>query len=249
MKTEARSLPLIFIGYRHRLFLDNSSTLTSFISIVPKQKLLIAFGLLAQSLVMGCAQSPNNSSPQIARDYLSTLKVSTEDFSKPYSRELFGDEYRSDKDDCRDTRQELLLRDSKLETTGLCKILTGLWQSPFESFSTTLSSEITVDHLVALKEAWVSGASSWTPERRDHFFNDLDFEYSLSLMSKSLNSEKSWFDPASWLPEQSVCDYVVRWVAVKYRWGLSVDQEEKEVLTRTLSGACGDTEMSVATAD
>lgn len=213
------------------------------------QKLLIALGVLAQSLLMGCAGPANNSSPQNAREYLSALKISPEDFSKPYSRELFGDEYRFDKDDCRDTRQELLLRDSKQETTGNCKILTGLWQSPFESFSTTESSEITVDHLVALKEAWVSGASNWSSDRRDQFFNDLDFEYSLSLMSKSLNSEKGWNDPASWLPEQSVCDYVVRWVMVKYRWGLSIDQEEKTILSQSLSGACGKTEVSVAAAD
>ena len=56
---------------------------------------------------------------------------------------------------------------------------------------------------------------------------------------------KSDKDPAEWLPPKSQCVYAQRWVAVKYRWGLSIDLAEKQVLSRLLSGQCGEVSANV----
>ena len=107
-----------------------------------------------------------------------------------------------------------------------------------------------IDHLVALSEAWDSGASSWSKERRLNYANDLGYSGSLSAMTTKLNGNckklcKSDKDPAEWLPPKSQCLYAQRWVAVKYRWGLSIDLAEKQVLSRLLSGQCGEVSANV----
>lgn len=197
----------------------------------------------------GCGTSDAETAGITARQLLQELQVSQPDTRNAYSRDKFGDDYVDADSDCENTRAEVLQRDSKQRTTGSCKIFSGLWQSDFEPFSTSLASEITIDHLVPLKEAWTSGASEWSTERRSQFFNDLGFIYSLSLMSQKLNSEKSSSDPSSWLPTQEVCSYAVRWVAVKYRWNLSIDKAEKDSLDEVMSGACGGERVSVVVAD
>ena len=88
-----------------------------------------------------------------------------------------------------------------------------------------------------LKEAWVSGARSWTNSRREAFANDLT-RPQLIAVSGSSNSAKGDKDPAEWIPSQSsfLCTYVRAWVQVKYYYDLSVDSAEKSALTNYLAG-------------
>ncbi len=45
-------------------------------------------------------------------------------------------------------------------------------------------------------------------------------------------------DPASWRPRQAYqCEYAVRWVTTKYRWGLAADASEVRAL-REMLDAC-----------
>ncbi|MFE9804712.1 MULTISPECIES: hypothetical protein [Streptomyces] len=45
------------------------------------------------------------------------------------------------------------------------------------------------------------------------------------------NRQKSDQDPATWMPAPAVrCRYIGEWVATKHRWGLAVDQAEREAL-------------------
>lgn len=210
--------------------------------------LMFAFPMIAISL-SGCGRSDTSSTSRTARDLLVTLVVEQSIDDGSYERPSFGDDYVDADNDCEDTRNEILIRDSRRGTTGKCEVETGYWQSEYETFSASQASEITVDHLVALKEAWISGAREWSEDRLKRYFNDLDFEFSLSLMSKALNSEKGSNDPSSWLPAQATCEYVVRWVAVKYRWNLSVDADEKSKIEELLSEPCGETRVDVSIAD
>lgn len=123
--------------------------------------------------------------------------------------------------------------------------MSGRWYSIFDGRTHLLATEVQIDHLVALSEAWDSGASLWTKERRLKYANDLGYSGSLSAMTTKLNGNckklcKSDKDPAEWLPAMSRCVYAQRWVAIKYRWGLSVDSAEKQALSRLLSGQCGE---------
>jgi hypothetical protein len=58
------------------------------------------------------------------------------------------------------------------EQTG-CRVVAGSWRSHYDGVVVERSQELEVDHLVSLKEAWDSGAWSWTRDQRSAFANDL----------------------------------------------------------------------------
>jgi hypothetical protein len=94
--------------------------------------------------------------------------------------------------------------------------------------------------MVPLKEAWESGAHSWNSATRTSFANDLAYEHSLIAVSARSNRSKSDRDPNNWMPATSSfhCQYVGRWIAVKYRWSLAVDPAEKNFLESKVA-SCG----------
>src|SRR5204862_521212 len=78
---------------------------------------------------------------------------------------------------------------------------------------------IQIDHIVPLSEAWRSGASRWSPDRRRAFANDLD---NLLAVDGPTNMSKSDDDPAGWRPRKGFqCAYAARWVETKMRWALA----------------------------
>jgi hypothetical protein len=96
-----------------------------------------------------------------------------------------------------------------------------------------------MDHMVPLKEAWDSGANTWSASRRQAFANDIDLPEALIAVSASSNRSKSARDPAEWLPTNTSyrCQYVEDWMTVKVKWELSVDAKEFEAL-RSVSVGC-----------
>ena len=51
--------------------------------------------------------------------------------------------------------------------------VSGRWYSPYDGATWTAASDVGIDHVVPLAEAWRSGASSWTTSRCQSFANDL----------------------------------------------------------------------------
>jgi hypothetical protein len=138
-----------------------------------------------------------------------------------------------------DTRREVLAAESLRKVS--CRTLRGgRWFSAFDNAKTRKASKLDVDHMVPLKEAWESGAHSWDSATRTSFANDLDYEHSLIAVSARSNRSKSDRDPNNWMPPSTSfhCQYVGRWIAVKYRWSLSVDPAEKSFLDSKVS-SCG----------
>lgn len=145
-----------------------------------------------------------------------------------YDRDRF--EHWIDADgDCQDTREEVLVAESKVPLEG-CTVTVGEWLSPYDRETWTLASDVDIDHLVPLKEAWDSGAREWDDDRRERFANDLGDARSLVAVTDNVNQSKSDRDVAEWLPEHGVCAYVRHWVVVKLRWGLTVDRAERTTL-------------------
>ena len=173
-----------------------------------------------------------------ANDLLKGLVVSAENGGDSYSRDFFRHWIDAD-GDCQDTRSEVLRRENLGTISGACRVVSGRWVSWFDGVTTISASNLDVDHLVALKEAWESGARNWSASMRERFANDLQFVYTLSAVSNSSNRSKGASDPAEWLPKLNQCSYAQRWVAVKTRWKLSVDQREQSRLSSLLSGTCG----------
>jgi 5-methylcytosine-specific restriction endonuclease McrA len=180
------------------------------------------------------AALPTPVSAATARTYLASLTVATEDRTG-YSRDLFN-HWITISGTC-NTRETVLKRDgSNVVTDSACASTSGSWFSPYDGATWTVASDLDIDHLVPLAEAWDSGADSWTSAKRQSFANDLT-RPQLIAVTDNVNQAKSDQDPATWMPSVTSyrCTYVRAWVQVKYYYGLSVDTAEKSALTGYLA--------------
>jgi hypothetical protein len=115
----------------------------------------------------------------------------------------------------------------------------GRWISQYDGKVFTKVTGMDIDHFVPKAEAWQSGASRWSSARRVAYANDLGDSRTLIAASASTNRSKGDREPYQWLPPRTAyrCTYVATWVAVKWRWRLSVNTVEKADLTKRLT-AC-----------
>ena len=134
------------------------------------------------------------------------------------------------------TRQVVLIDERRAGAVRGCAVAGGTWLSVYDGVEVSNPRSLDIDHMVPLKEAWLSGAWRWTPATRSAFANDLGYTMSLLAVTASTNRSKSDRDPAQWLPTANRCAYAKGWVGVKYRWRLSVDAAEKSALQRVLRG-------------
>jgi hypothetical protein len=181
------------------------------------------------------------SSEQVDRfTFLLASMVIKPEVTSGYDRGLFKHWIDADGDGC-NAREEVLIIESLITaTTGSgCSVLTGSWFSVYDGVSITESSKLDIDHMIPLKEAWDSGANTWSADRRQAFANDLDLPQALIAVSAGSNRSKSARDPAEWLPTNISyrCQYVEDWRVVKTKWDLSVDAREFEAL-RGISVGC-----------
>jgi hypothetical protein len=97
------------------------------------------------------------------------------------------------------------------------------------------------------EEAWGSGAWSWTAAKRQRYANDLGHGWSLDAVTDNVNQSKSDQDPTQWRPAKHRCKYARHWVAVKYRWRLTMNPAEKSALAGIMRGDCGALEITIPT--
>ncbi|MFD3530294.1 HNH endonuclease [Streptomyces sp. NPDC058664] len=151
-----------------------------------------------------------------------------------------------------DTRAEVLVAEAvDAPKTGKdCVITGGSWTSYYDGQNVTDPALLRVDHLVGLEEAWRSGASGWTAERREKYANDQGAAATLVAVTARSQKDKAGRDPAEWVPAENAryCRYVGEWVGTKLRWGLSVDKDEREALKLFADGPCEDTVVHRSTA-
>ncbi|CQR64306.1 HNH endonuclease family protein [Streptomyces leeuwenhoekii] len=181
------------------------------------------------------AALPTPVSAATARSYLATLTVTAEDRTG-YDRDLFP--HWSTVSGACNTRETVLKRDgSNVVTDASCAATSGSWYSPYDGATWTAASDLDIDHLVPLAEAWDSGADAWTTSRRQAFANDLT-RPQLIAVTDNVNQAKGDQDPATWMPSRTDyrCTYVRAWVQVKHYYGLSVDSAEKTALQNHLAG-------------
>lgn len=146
------------------------------------------------------------------------------------------------------TRESVLIRDSlspaQVDPFG-CRVVAGDWRSPYDGAVWETPSDVDIDHVVALKEAWDSGAWAWTPQRRRAFANDLSDVRTLRAVTDEVNQSKGDKDPSNWMPplQGSWCPYLTDWVAIKARWGLSMDESEAGRIRNLLERQCAGTRI------
>ena len=182
------------------------------------------------------AAMPTPVSATTARAYLASLTVKAEGSLTGYSRDLFP-HWITISGAC-NTRETVLKRDgSGVVTDSACAATSGSWYSPYDGATWSLASDVDIDHMVPLAEAWDSGARNWTTAQRQAFANDLT-RPQLIAVTDNVNQAKGDQDPATWMPSRTAyrCTYVRAWVQVKYYYNLSVDSAEKSALTSYLAG-------------
>ncbi|WP_406140269.1 HNH endonuclease family protein [Streptomyces sp. NBC_01089] len=182
------------------------------------------------------AALPTPVSAATARTYLSSLTVAAEGSSSGYSRDKFP-HWITQSGTC-DTREVVLKRDgTNVVQSSTCAATSGSWYSEYDGATWTASSDVDIDHMVPLAEAWRSGASSWTTAQRQAYANDLT-RPQLIAVTDNVNQSKGDKDPAEWLPPRAAykCTYVRAWVEVKHYYKLTVDSAEKTALQGVLNG-------------
>jgi uncharacterized protein DUF1524/excalibur calcium-binding domain-containing protein len=168
------------------------------------------------------------------------LTVKAQQFSA-YDRDKFRLWTDADHDGC-NTRYEVLIAEAvrKPRVESGCYLAGGKWFSRYDGVTTTDPSTFDIDHLVPLAEAWRSGANRWSAGTRERYANDLHYGGTLIAVTARTNRSKGDQEPQDWLPPRTRydCHYVATWVAVKWRWHLSIDSREKSFLRSTLA-SCG----------
>ncbi|MDT0270462.1 HNH endonuclease family protein [Streptomyces sp. DSM 44915] len=180
------------------------------------------------------AALPTPIAESTARTYLYELTVATEDRTG-YDRDLFP-HWSNQGNNC-NTREVILQRDGdNVETDNSCAAVSGSWYSPYDGATWSSASDLDIDHLVPLAEAWDSGADSWTTAEREAFANDRTRPQLLAV-TNSVNRAKGDKDPAEWLPPRGAyhCVYARAWIQVKHSYDLSVDSAERDALREALN--------------
>jgi hypothetical protein len=120
-----------------------------------------------------------------------------------------------------------------------CVVLSGTLVSPYSATTIDFvrgpnSADVQIDHVVALGDAWQTGAQQWSTQRREAFAND---PQELLAVDAHSNEQKGDSDAASWLPSNKAfrCAYVATQVRVKARYRLWVTPAERDAMRRVLS--------------
>jgi len=164
--------------------------------------------------------------------------VVAEDKKTGYKRTAFKHWINADKNGC-NTRAEVLIEEAieKPMIGPRCKLTGGKWFSAYDGKSTTKATQLDVDHMVPLAEAWRSGAWKWTAVQRQAYANDLDNSEALIAVTAATNRSKGDKDPSLWMPANDQCTYIQNWISIKTKYSLTVDTLEAEAIN-SLLGTC-----------
>lgn len=190
------------------------------------------------------SQSQDLTDSPLAIDVLNSLQVKGRAPKTGYSRTQFGQEWADvDRNGC-DTRNDILKRDLKnisfKPKTRECVVLSGTLIDPYSGDQIDFlrgektSALVQIDHVVALSNAWQTGAFQMTLAARTQFAND---PLNLLAVKGSLNTQKGDGDAATWLPplKSFRCTYIARQISVKKKYGLWVTPPEKAAMIGILA--------------
>ena len=188
---------------------------------------------------------PNaNAANSTAEILLDSIAVKGRAPKTGYTRAQFGQTWADVNRNGCDTRNDILKRDLTdvvfRKGTRNCVVESGTLIDPYSGITINFvkgvksSMEVQIDHVVALSNAWQTGAFKLTLERRTEFANDPE---NLLAVQGRLNSQKGDGDAATWLPplKKYRCTYVSKQIAVKAKYGLWVTAPEKAAMKNILA--------------
>ena len=153
------------------------------------------------------AAPPTPVSAATARTYLAELTVTAEGSSTGYSRDLFP-HWITIRAPATPARRSSSATARTSSQTPPARPPAAAGTPPYDGATWTAASDLDIDHVVPLAEAWDSGASSWTTAKRQAFANDLT-RPQLIAVTDNVNQSKGDQDPAEWLPSRTAyrCTY------------------------------------------
>lgn len=156
------------------------------------------------------------------------------------------------------TRDLILKRDlTDVAQDRQCRVTSGRLADPYTGASmdfkrgAATSQLVQIDHVVALQDAWASGAYAWSQAKRVAYANSPGVLLAVNgkeNMAKGagvdFNGTSRWRSqhtstPDIWMPSDKAyrCDYMARRVAIKHEYKLSMSAREKQQ-TVTFLGSC-----------
>ena len=179
-------------------------------------------------------------SGEIAREALAALSTKGRAPKTGYKRSQFGDGW-AKSGGC-DTRNVILRRDLVNAVLGddNCKVQAGALSDPYTGQRIAFkrgansSGAVQIDHVVALSNAWQTGAQQLSSEQRISLAND---PLELLAVDGPANQQKGDGDAATWLPSNKPfrCQYIARQIAVKKKYSLWVTPPERTAMERILA--------------
>ena len=157
--------------------------------------------------------------------------------------------------DCQDTRQEVLIEESRIEITftsdGICRVSQGQWFGSFTATIVTEPGELDIDHFVPLANAHRSGGWAWTSEQKRTFANSLDDPDHLIAVTSGANRSKGARGPDEWRPPNGTywCEYAIDWIRIKHAWDLTATPTEADALQEMLATCDEIVELTTTVAD
>lgn len=178
-----------------------------------------------------------------ATETLATLPTKGRAQKQGYDREAqFGSAWADiDRNGC-DTRNDILQRDlTNAHIDEDCRVITGTLPDPFTGSNidfqrgASTSSDVQIDHIVSLSDAWQTGAQQLSDLQRVQLSND---PLNLIAVDGPSNSSKGDSNAASWLPpnREFRCHYIARQISVKAEYQLWVTSSEREAMSQVLRG-------------
>lgn len=178
-----------------------------------------------------------------ARSALAKLPVKGPAPLTGYARTQFGPAWADvDRSGC-DQRNQVLARDMtevRLRPGSRCVVASGRLMDPYTGKQINFvrgqdtSTAVQIDHVVALADAWRTGAQQLDQQTRAQLAGDL---LELLAVDGPANEAKRDRDAAAWLPANKSyrCRYVARQVAVKTKYRLWVIPAERDAMDRILA--------------
>ena len=207
--------------------------------------LLLIPVLIPATMALGVPTSAaSDPKPGLATELLETLPVKGRAPKTGYSRSQFGPAWADVNRNGCDTRNDILKRDLTeivyRAKTRDCVVESGVLQDRYSGETINFvrgnitSMEVQIDHVVALSNAWQTGAFKLSIAQRTALAND---PLNLFAVKGRLNSQKGDGDAATWLPplKSFRCDYVSQQVAVKAKYSLWVTAPEKSAILGILA--------------
>lgn len=207
----------------------------------------IRIAAVVAALVIGAIPNPATGveqEPGMATAVLETLAVKGRAPKTGYTRAQFGPAWADDDRNGCDTRNDILKRDLTSITyrakTRNCVVESGTLIDRYSGETINFvkgnisSMEVQIDHVVALSNAWQTGAFKLSADQRKALSND---PLNLFAVKGRLNSQKGDGDAATWLPplKSFRCSYVAQQIAVKAKYSLWVTAPEKAAMVSILA--------------